>query len=295
MDVLCDDLGAWKQSETRGKCYEVHKDKSGLVLKVSRCNEKTKGRVTVTRRPFKNQSDPTLHKVLVNVTNHDMSNHNIVLLHYYFDGPPHEIEVKPHLNAKINVPYLRTFQSTKEILQETLAQSGSVSKKLFQVTKGAGGVEDGECGGALPRGKDQAAYIKRKLKQMNDDPIFDINQAIRNYEHNSAERFIRSYSNDDGSPKVIAFTDKQIDDLANFCCNSRAEFKSLLFADITFQLGPFYLLLTAYANTTLFTKGTENCPVMIGPLMLCMLKDKQTYLTLFQKLSNFLPGLRLYL
>ena len=69
----------------------------------------------------------------------------------------------------------------------------------------------------------------------------------------------------------------------------------MLFIDITFQLGPFYLLLTAYQNTNLFVKATEGCPTMIGPLMLCMLKDECTYLTLFRKMTAHMPGLKGYL
>ena len=69
----------------------------------------------------------------------------------------------------------------------------------------------------------------------------------------------------------------------------------MLFIDTTFQLGPFYIILTAYQNTTLFVKATEGCPTMIGPLMLCMLIDECTYLTLFQKMKAHMPGLKGYL
>ena len=41
----------------------------------------------------------------------------------------------------------------------------------------------------------------------------------------------------------------------------------------------FYLLLTAYQNTTLLLKGTEGFSTMIGPLMLCMFKDECIYFT----------------
>ena len=105
---------------------------------------------------------------------------------------------------------------------------------------------------------------------------------MKSYKENNQEIFIRSYTLDNGSPKVIAFTDKQLEDLANFCCSDKNQFKSMLFIDITFQLGPFYLLLTAYQNTTLFVKATEGCPTMIGPLMLCMLKTN-VHISLFFK------------
>ena len=52
-----------------------------------------------------------------------------------------------------------------------------------------------------------------------------------------AEKFVRCYSLDDDSPKVVLFTDDQVDDLVNFCCNDEPGHKSLLCVDGTFQLG----------------------------------------------------------
>ena len=96
-------------------------------------------------------------------------------------------------------------------------------------------------------------------------------------------------------PKIVAFTEQQMNDIVNFCCNDRKGFKSLLFSDIIFQLGPFYLLLTVYNITCLFCEGTNTCPVMLGPLILCLLKEQCTYDTLFQKMSSTVLGLAYYL
>ena len=97
---------------------------------------------------------------------------------------------------------------------------------------------------------------------------------MERYTQNNQEIFIPSYTLDNVSPRVITFTDKQLEDLVNFCCSDKTQFKSMLIIDITFQLELFYLLLTAYQNTTLFIKATEGCPTMIGSLMLYMLKDE---------------------
>ena len=115
------------------------------------------------------------------------------------------------------------------------------------------------------------------------------------YAGNGKERYIRSYTKDDGMPKTVAFTKQQMNDIINFCRNNGKGFKSLLFSDITFQFGPFYLLLTVYNNTCLFYKGTCTCPVMLEPLVLCMLTDQCAYDTLFQKMSSTNPGLACYL
>ena len=92
-------------------------------------------------------------------------------------------------------------------------------------------------------------------------------------------------------------SDDQVDDLLNFCCNDVPGHKSLLYVDATFQLGPFFVLIAMYKNTTVFTKRSDppTCPLMRGPMMLCLLKDKLTYLTLFQKLMAQVPGLKVHL
>ena len=63
------------------------------------------------------------------------------------------------------------------------------------------------------------------------------------------------------------------------------------------SLGLFFVLVTSYRNTTLYTKNSSHpvCPVLLGPVMLCMLKDKATYITLFQKITARLPGVKAYL
>ena len=88
------------------------------------------------------------------------------------------------------------------------------------------------------------------------------------------EGYTPSCTNDDAMSKGGAFSKQQMNDIVHFYCNDREEFKSLLFLDITFQLGRFYLLLTVYNNTWLFCEGTNTYPIMFRPLTLCMLKDQ---------------------
>ena len=169
-----------------------------------------------------------------------------------------------------------------------------VQRAIFNVHESVGGLENSQSTGALPRGGNQVFYLF-KQSSAYDDPIYCITQAMTNYAENGKERYIRSYTNDDGMPKIITFTEQQMNGIVNFCCNDRKGFKSLLFSDITFQLGPFYLLLTVYNNTCLFYEGTNTCPVMLGPLMLCLLKEQCTYDTLFPKMYSTVPGLACYL
>ena len=61
--------------------------------------------------------------------------------------------------------------------------------------------------------------------------------------------------------------------------------------DLTFQLGPFYLLVTSYKNTVLQVKGTNRHPSCIGPVMICLTKEETTYLSFIHRLNREIPGL----
>ena len=103
------------------------------------------------------------------------------------------------------------------------------------------------------------------------------------YAEYGKKRYIPCCPNDDAMPKIVAFTEQQINDIVRFCCNNREGFKFMLFSDITFQLGRFYFLLTVYNNTCLFYEGPITCPVMLGPLILCVLKEQCTCDMRFKK------------
>ena len=79
----------------------------------------------------------------------------------------------------------------------------------------------------------------------------------------TGEKFIRAYSLDDDSPKVILFTNEQLANIVKVCCNDIDGHKSILYADVTFQLGPFFVLVTSNRNTTFI----QNAPAPPPPRM----------------------------
>ena len=187
--------------------------------------------------------------------------------------------------------YLRTYKSTVSKMKNTVDENRTGLKRVVQQ------IED-EVGGLQNCSERQVKYLKSECQpqKVEKDPIFQITEKMKE-ESQEGEKFIQAYSLDDESPKVILFTDEQLDDIANFCCNNIDGHNSILYVDVTFQLGPFFVLVTLYRNTSLHTKNANppTCPVMLGPIMLCMLKDNATYTTLFQKMTAHLPGLKAYL
>lgn len=298
-DLLSDDLGAWEQTKTRSKWYLVRTEENGEVTSVTKVTDRLPGSYQVCRRPYTNKSDRSLKKCIVNVIDPKGSHYNLVYLRYKFEGKEHKIDVKPHGNSTTSkIPYLRTYKSTVAKLKESLIKEDKgIKRVVHEVEEAVGGLEFCKSKGSLPRNENQAKYLKTVCKEKVSDPILEITQKMKlESVEDGEEKFIRCYSLDDDSPKVILFTDDQVDDIVNFCCNDISGHNSLLYVDITFQLGPFFVMMLTYKNTTLYNKrDPTTCPLMIGPMMLCMLKDKSTYLTLFQKLTAHVPGLKMYL
>eukprot|EP00112_Aurelia_sp_Birch-Aquarium-sp1_P000453 Seg1043.4 transcript_id=Seg1043.4/GoldUCD/mRNA.D3Y31 product="hypothetical protein" protein_id=Seg1043.4/GoldUCD/D3Y31 len=290
---MCDDLGAWDQSRTAKKWYNANRDSCSNAVSLSFARDQETS-YEVVRRPFVNISDHALKKKMVSLTDPQGQNYNIVAIIYQFTGEEHTVTVKPHGNSKCNILFLRTYQSTKVKITKESGVSAP-SRALHNVSRDVGGLVGAEAAGQLPRNNRQVSYYASKTASKVEDPFNSITAQMRTYCDNDEERYVRTYSLDDSSAKVVLFTDTQVDDIINFCCNDRDGYKSLLYADITFELGPFFLLTTSYTNTALIDRKSGCPPAMIGPMMLCLLKDKETYLTLFQKLNSKAPALQLYL
>ena len=159
-------------------------------------------------------------------------------MRYYFEGPEHTIQDKPHGNSKsASIAYLRTYRSTIKKLKQSVDGGKGVKNILHEVENQVGGLENCPSEGSLPRSNRQVQYVKDQSKEK--DPIYAITTKIKMQAQTGGENFIRAYSLDDESPKVVLYTDDQVDDIINCSCNDVHGHKSMLYVDVTFQLGPF--------------------------------------------------------
>eukprot|EP00112_Aurelia_sp_Birch-Aquarium-sp1_P000452 Seg1043.3 transcript_id=Seg1043.3/GoldUCD/mRNA.D3Y31 product="hypothetical protein" protein_id=Seg1043.3/GoldUCD/D3Y31 len=78
-DVMCDDLGAWDQSRTSKKWYNVNRDSCGNAVSLSFARDQETS-YEVVRRPFVNLSDQALKKTMVSLTDPQGQNYNIVAI-----------------------------------------------------------------------------------------------------------------------------------------------------------------------------------------------------------------------
>ena len=182
--------------------------------------------------------------------------HKLVFVRYYFEGAEeHSIRLTLHGNSKAGcaIPYLRTYKSTVSKMKNNVGGNRSGLKRVVQeigrrswrtraqqfcwtVTAEWEAIEVPE--GRVSAAKGGGPHFSRSQKKWNGNP-------------KKGDKFTRGYSLDDNSQKFVLFTDEQLDDIANFCCNDIDGHKSILYVDVTFQLGPFFVLLTSYRNTAL--------------------------------------------
>ena len=77
-DILSDEMGSWKQTDTSKKNYTLKKDQNDMVKSIQCTKPNTVNAITVTRRTYINKSDTSLHKVLVSI-DFPTSTHHLVL------------------------------------------------------------------------------------------------------------------------------------------------------------------------------------------------------------------------
>lgn len=95
------------------------------------------------------------------------------------------------------------------------------------------------------------------------------------YSEDPSKRFVRSV-NAAPEPAIVVSTDRRLQDLSKFCCNS-FEFCPLT-VDPTFCLGSFDVTLITYRHLLLQSKRYRNPPVFIGPCCIHYKKSFATYM-----------------
>lgn len=158
---------------------------------------------------------------------------------------------------------------------------------LFLARKEAGGVIDTHAISSLPRYTKQIEYLTQKpSERVKKDPL----ASVVELQKTTFPGFIRDVVCND-LPTVMLFTDQQFNNIVNFCCHERVNQVSELGVDVTFQLRPFYVLVTSFKNTVLRVKGANNHPSFLGPVMICITRDESTYLSFLHCLIREKPSL----
>lgn len=296
-DLFSDDNGSWKMTGARLKFFKVHE--GSQVVSIEKVATEEEADVSIRRRTYLCKSCPSYHRTIVAIEyGREIDKwFPVVLLNYHFEGSPNRLNPEQHGNRKesSSVPYVRTKQSTKSKLASNVFDGKTGPKRaLFNNVRDVGGVMEVDSTSALPRNTRQAYYEKQQSADSGTKKPKDVLASVLKLQNGSCKGFICDVVCND-LLTIVLFTDKQINDIVKFCCHQQAGMVSELGADITFQLGPFYLLVTTYKNTLFKVKGSNRSPSFLGPVMICMTKEEHTYLSLMYCLLREVPGFAQYL
>ena len=298
-DIYSDHNGVWIQQACKTKHFITSQAANHHVTGLTKVSREEQADITVRRRSYVSKSCPSYHKLMITIEYGKKIDqwYPIVFLQYRYDGDEVPFQITAHGNRKPGdgKPHVRTKTSTRRKATENLKGKDGPKRALFRTVKDVGGVLGVDNLGTLPRNERQMKYLKEKnVEARGSKPSRDPLATVIELQKAVLPGFIRDVVCND-LPTVILFTDQQIDNLVKFCCLKKQGFVSELGVDLTFQLGPFYLLVTCYKNTLLQVKESNHSPSFLGPMMICLTKDYQTYLSFVHRLLREVPGFAHYL
>ena len=211
-----------------------------------------------------------------------------VALYEYCGKFPETVE--EHGNAKkCKREYVRTHPSVLETVKSECQKVGSKPRQVYErLTLDIDG--DG-----APRDLSQVQRIatttngdrpdSRPVGSRNlADDIQTIITAVHKHD------FVREvHISSDDSPRILLYTDEQINDIARFCTMTAGNnVKSVLGIDRTFNLSPFYATVTVFKHRAVVRCTTQDAPLFIGPMLLHCNGKFRTYHTFFSHLYGLL-------
>ena len=157
----------------------------------------------------------------------------------------------------------------------------------------SGGLTMATSAGALPRGRQQAADLRRRCDEgllksaKSRDPLFSVMLMCKESEGQVGPgSFVRAVNGAPEPMAVLAF-DWSLNDLERFCIGENS---TIISFDPAFSLGDFDVTVTTYRHPQLVNKF-GNHPVMMGPLFIHECKKFETYHFFASTLVGLKPSL----
>ena len=200
----------------------------------------------------------TSYFVLLSLDNHGARN-KLALVQYMFDGPEIEVITRPHGNSKGSTPYFRTSDSARENLH-TLAATKTPKAVIQAVTQEAGGELNIESPSDGPRNRQQISNIRRSTTGRDKNVLYSVMLECKATQ-GSEGTFVRDVKAAP-SPQCVLFFDWQLQDMIRFLTNNKKF--GIFTADITYNLGEFYVTPTAYPHLMLEILGGSNMRNQVG-------------------------------
>ena len=124
------------------------------------------------------------------------------------------------------------------------------------------------------------------LLQYNNNFADHVLQVINQVHTNNFVRAVTHEAN--SSPTIFLYTDTTVKLLKHMCCDG--DTTTILAVDRTFNLGKVFVTVTVFKNLSLLRRGTQEHPLMYGPIMLHGNSTFSTYHSFFAHIAAVLRG-----
>ncbi|XP_053376475.1 uncharacterized protein LOC128547528 [Mercenaria mercenaria] len=184
-----------------------------------------------------------------------------------------------HGNSRQQTEYLRTPDYVMDEVTDLL--SNNKPKQVFDKMKSKHDVS------TRPTGLQQIRDKKKNMTKTNGqhsssrknvaDHILNLENMVSN-NHSYVRSIIR---NNGKTPCIILYTDEQMTDLQNICCQGH----TVLGVDKTFNLCDMHVTVTCYKQLSVNRQRTDDHPIFIGPIYLHDNSDFESYCHFFYHLK----------
>ncbi|CAF1078926.1 unnamed protein product [Brachionus calyciflorus] len=284
-DTLADNNGAYRQYGNVTKFYEIVFEKNNLNVRTIKPYylDKTNFNIyRVTKTFYRSIIKENFRRKTFRIKRiNDNAFDKLVVC--YINPDEKSFNLKCHGNArKITRPYIKKSNSCLKKIKEVSTKSGSALLKYAQLLLEVG--ENPElC--EIPSSVSQIYKHKSIIQNKNNRNVRTRDEYADALINRKKSDFVRTFNFDRDSVQIVMFTDQQYRDIIRFG-TSEGNF-SILNVDTTFNLGRYYVTLITYRNLSLYHSGSINFPTFIGPIMIHLNKDYQSYHRFAVELKNF--------
>ena len=226
---------------------------------------------------------PDFHKVIITVTEQDGSMINLAFIQYYFDNGEHDIDFEGSNSNKS-----RTLFSTRKTILSLKDQKRKGKKTFHSVTNSVGGFELARTLAELPNSYKHIYDVIRKNDIGKEtDELIELLDLCKG-QIGTSSAFIRDVRT---APEKSVFlsSDNQLHDIERFCAGNYCW--SVLGVDPTFNICDYYVTVSTYKHSLLVKNGTNEHPVMLGPILIHSHKTFDSYFSLPSNLIRLKPSL----
>lgn len=281
-----DDCGAWVSGAPNNKsifvCTPGMKLRKVVLRNGQYCFERQRQKKTIFI-PLEPQPDPaallTIHRYYTKHTNSNYERRISWLETEDTETPRHACyEYKGEFPESSEDQYVRLRPEVMERMKADL-KSAKPAKVFLEADIIDGPIKMKQVHNAKYRDKK-----KTQPQGTQRGNLADHVQHVENLAH--THPFIQQVSHSkEKVPKVILYTQEQIEDIKRSCCPDSNGLASVMGFDKTFNLGELHVTVGVFKNLSVTRRHTGEHPIIAGPMFLHGNSDFKSYASFFQLLA----------